>query len=106
MIPAALTSTYGRMVGNRRQGWAIFAAMLSLFVAAVAVVYVAESDDDARACTPPALDRRQPGGQGAALRDRLELALFAAVTTAARAARSTPRWSRSAGSAARSRWRR
>jgi K+-transporting ATPase ATPase A chain len=41
-IPASLTYTYGRMVGNRRQGWAIFAAMASLFVVAVAVVYVAE----------------------------------------------------------------
>jgi len=42
LIPVSLTSTYGRMVGNRRQGWAIFAAMASLFVVAVAVVYVAE----------------------------------------------------------------
>ncbi len=30
LIPAALTYTYGRMVGNRRQGWAIFAAMFAL----------------------------------------------------------------------------
>ena len=30
LIPAALTYTYGRMVGRQRQGWAIFAAMLSL----------------------------------------------------------------------------
>ncbi len=37
-IPAALTSVYGRMVGNRRQGWAIYAAMLSLLVVAVIVV--------------------------------------------------------------------
>jgi K+-transporting ATPase ATPase A chain len=42
MIPASLTYTYGRMVGSRRQGWAIFAAMSVLFVAGVAVVYVAE----------------------------------------------------------------
>jgi len=42
LIPTSLTYTYGRMVGNRRQGWAIFAAMASLFVVAVAVVYVAE----------------------------------------------------------------
>ena len=28
LIPAALTYTYGRMVGRQRQGWAIFAAML------------------------------------------------------------------------------
>ena len=32
LIPAALTYTYGRMVGNRRQGWAIFSAMSILFV--------------------------------------------------------------------------
>jgi K+-transporting ATPase ATPase A chain len=42
VIPAALTATYGRMVGNRRQGWAIFAAMTILFVIGVAVVYAAE----------------------------------------------------------------
>jgi potassium-transporting ATPase potassium-binding subunit len=42
MIPASLTYTYGRMVGSRRQGWAIFAAMAVLFVVAVAVVYHAE----------------------------------------------------------------
>jgi K+-transporting ATPase ATPase A chain len=42
VIPAGLTYTYGRMVGNQRQGWAVFSAMLVLFVAAVAVVYVAE----------------------------------------------------------------
>jgi potassium-transporting ATPase potassium-binding subunit len=41
-IPASLTSTYGRMVGSRRQGWAIFAAMSALFIASVVVVYVAE----------------------------------------------------------------
>jgi K+-transporting ATPase ATPase A chain len=42
LIPAGLTATYGRMVGNRRQGWAIFAAMAILFVIGVAVVYAAE----------------------------------------------------------------
>ena len=42
LIPASLTATYGRMVGNRRQGWAIFAAMAILFVIGVAVVYAAE----------------------------------------------------------------
>jgi potassium-transporting ATPase potassium-binding subunit len=43
LIPAALTATYGRMVGSRRQGWAIYAAMLLLMVAAVSILYVAES---------------------------------------------------------------
>jgi K+-transporting ATPase ATPase A chain len=42
-IPAALTATFGRMVGNRRQGWAIFAGMFALFAVAVAIVYAAES---------------------------------------------------------------
>ncbi|MEA2297035.1 MAG: potassium-transporting ATPase potassium-binding subunit [Solirubrobacteraceae bacterium] len=41
-IPASLTFTYGRMVGKRRQGWAIFAAMGILFIVGVAVAYVAE----------------------------------------------------------------
>jgi K+-transporting ATPase ATPase A chain len=42
VIPAGLTYTFGRMIGNRRQGWAIYAAMMIMFVGAVAVVYVAE----------------------------------------------------------------
>jgi K+-transporting ATPase ATPase A chain len=41
-IPVALTATYGRMVGSRRQGLAIFAAMAVVFVAGVVVVFVAE----------------------------------------------------------------
>jgi K+-transporting ATPase ATPase A chain len=42
-IPAALTATFGRMVGNRRQGWAVFAGMFALFAVAVAIVYAAEA---------------------------------------------------------------
>jgi K+-transporting ATPase ATPase A chain len=42
LIPAGLTATYGRMVGSRRQGWAIFSAMTILFVVGVAVAYAAE----------------------------------------------------------------
>ena len=42
IIPASLTYTYGRMVGSQRQGWAIFSAMSVLFIAGVAVVYMAE----------------------------------------------------------------
>jgi potassium-transporting ATPase potassium-binding subunit len=41
-IPASLTFTYGRMVGSRRQGWAIFSTMSALFVVSVVVVYLAE----------------------------------------------------------------
>ena len=42
-IPAALTATYGRIVGNRRQGWALYAVMVVMFVGAAAVAYSAES---------------------------------------------------------------
>ena len=41
-IPVSLTATYGRMVGSRRQGRAIFLAMSVLFVVGVVVVYLAE----------------------------------------------------------------
>jgi potassium-transporting ATPase potassium-binding subunit len=41
-IPASLTYTYGRMVGSRRQGWALFTAMSALFIVSVVVVYLAE----------------------------------------------------------------
>jgi K+-transporting ATPase ATPase A chain len=42
VIPVSLTATFGRMVGSRRQGDAIFAAMAIVFVAGVIVCYVAE----------------------------------------------------------------
>ena len=43
-LGAALTNVFGRMVGNERQGWAIFAVMGVLFVAGVAVTYWAEAN--------------------------------------------------------------
>ena len=39
VIPAALTYTFGKMVGDTRQGWAIFAAFTIMFVAGVFVCY-------------------------------------------------------------------
>lgn len=42
-IPAALTATYGRIVGSRRQGWALFAVMATMLVGGAAVAYPAES---------------------------------------------------------------
>ncbi len=42
-LGAALTNMFGRMVGNERQGWAIFAAMGLLFLAGVFVTYWAEA---------------------------------------------------------------
>ena len=41
-IAAALTNTYGRLVGSQRQGWVIFAAMLILLAALLGVMLLAE----------------------------------------------------------------
>ena len=43
MIPAALIFMYGRMSGNRRQGYAIYATVMIMFLGAAAVAYVAEA---------------------------------------------------------------
>jgi K+-transporting ATPase ATPase A chain len=43
VIPAALVFMYGRMAGNRRQGYAVYATMLIMFVGAVCVAYIAEA---------------------------------------------------------------
>ncbi len=43
VIPAALVFMYGRMVGNRRQGYAIYGTMMLMFLCAVAVAYIAEA---------------------------------------------------------------
>lgn len=42
LIPVSLTWTYGRMVGSRRQGLAIFSAMSLLFIVGVVICYIAE----------------------------------------------------------------
>ena len=42
-IGAGMTSLFGRAVGDRRQGWAIFAAMFVLFIAGAGLTYWAES---------------------------------------------------------------
>jgi K+-transporting ATPase ATPase A chain len=43
IIPAALVFTYGRMTGNRRQGYAIYGTMMVMFLGAVIVAYIAEA---------------------------------------------------------------
>ncbi len=43
IIPAALVFMYGRMTGNRRQGYAIYATMMVMFLGAVIVAYIAEA---------------------------------------------------------------
>jgi K+-transporting ATPase ATPase A chain len=39
LIPAALCYTFGRMVGNTRQGWVVLAVMTIILVSMIAVVY-------------------------------------------------------------------
>jgi potassium-transporting ATPase potassium-binding subunit len=43
IIPAALVFMYGRMAGNRRQGYAIYATMAVMFLGAACVAYIAEA---------------------------------------------------------------
>jgi potassium-transporting ATPase potassium-binding subunit len=44
IIPAALCYTFGVMVGDTRQGWAVLAAMTAIFVALLVVCVVAEQN--------------------------------------------------------------
>ena len=48
VIPFALTFGFGRLVGDRRQGWAIFAAMLVLWTGSAALATWAEVDGNPR----------------------------------------------------------
>ena len=77
IIPGALVFMYGKMVGSRRQALAVFATMFVMFFGAVVVAYAAEAHGSPAQHAagiahgePRQLDRRQPGGQGAALRHR------------------------------------
>ncbi len=42
LIAGALTYTFGKMMGDTRQGWAIYATMLLIFVLALGAIYWAE----------------------------------------------------------------
>ena len=87
LIPAGLTCTFGQMVGDARQGWALFAAMSVLFLAGVSVAYVAEQGGNpvlARAGIESAPTESQPGGNMEGKEVRFGIAgsaLFATVTT-------------------------
>jgi K+-transporting ATPase ATPase A chain len=81
LIPAGLTATFGRMVGNRRQGWAIYAAMLAVFLAGVVVVALSE---DARTAAMRAAGVHGPNLEGKETRFGVgSSSLFAVVTTLA-----------------------
>jgi K+-transporting ATPase ATPase A chain len=80
-IGAGLTWTFGKAMGNTRQGWAILSAMLILFVAGTAVIYSQEA-----AGNPILHHVGLAGGNMEGKEVRFGVAassLFAAVTTAA-----------------------
>jgi K+-transporting ATPase ATPase A chain len=88
LIPAALCYTFGFMVGDTRQGWAILAAMLVLFVPLLALTGAAEGR--ANPAYPAAVMQApspvQSGGNMEGKETRFgvaDSALWAAATTAA-----------------------
>lgn len=89
LIPAALTHTFGRMVGDPRQGVVLLAVMSVLFVALLLPLVWAESQGDPRLVAlgvDVAAGPLQPGGnmEGKELRFGIAgSALWAAATTAA-----------------------
>jgi K+-transporting ATPase ATPase A chain len=80
-IGAALTNVFGRMVGNRRQGWALLAVMGILFIAGVIVAYWAEARGN-DALTALGLTGGNMEGKEARF-GIVASALFAVITTAA-----------------------
>jgi K+-transporting ATPase ATPase A chain len=89
LIPAALCFTFGRMVGDSRQGWAVFAGMTVIFVVMAAIAMWAEQQGNPL-FTPLGVDQTQSalqaGGNMEGKETRIGVvasALFATITTAA-----------------------
>ncbi len=89
LIPAALCFAFGRMVGDKRQGWAVLAAMTVLFVIMTVTVMVSEQQAHpllASLNVDQASSVLQAGGNMEGKETRFGIsasALFAAITTAA-----------------------
>lgn len=89
LIPAALCYTFGKMVGDTRQGWAVLAAMTAIFVVLLVGAYAAEQSGNpqisALGVDQTASDL-QAGGNMEGKETRFGIAnstLWAAATTAA-----------------------
>ena len=86
-LGAGLTNLFGRMVGNQRQGWAIFAVMGLLFLAGVVIVYSNEAPGNpafAAFHVDQAANEFQPGGNMEGKEVRFGIAnsaLFTTITT-------------------------
>jgi K+-transporting ATPase ATPase A chain len=89
LIPAALTHTFGVMVKDTRQGWALFAVMSILFLAGVLVTGIFEQSGNPIVSALGVEGRptaAQPGGNMEGKEVRFGIAgssLFTVVTTAA-----------------------
>jgi K+-transporting ATPase ATPase A chain len=89
LIPAALCYTFGRMVGDTRQGWAILVAMLVIFVPLTFGAFTAEQSGNpvlTELGADQAASQAQPGGNMEGKEARFGIAnsaLWAAATTAA-----------------------
>jgi K+-transporting ATPase ATPase A chain len=89
VIPAALCYTFGSMVGDTRQGWAILAAMTLMFVSFLAVTEYAEHQGNPAFATlgvDQSVSSTQSGGNMEGKETRFGIvnsALFATITTAA-----------------------
>ncbi len=83
LIPAALCFTFGRMVGDMRQGWAVLATMTVLFVLAATLAYSAEQQANPHLASL-GVDASAGNMEGKETRFGIAASsLFAAVTTAA-----------------------
>jgi len=86
-IGAGLTYTFGKMVGNTKQGWAIFGAMAFMFIGGLSLCYWAEAKGNpnvAQLGVMTAAAEGQPGGNMEGKEVRFGIAnsaLFATVTT-------------------------
>jgi len=89
LIAAALCFTYGDMVGDKRQGWALFAAMAIIFVACLGTAVWSEHNGNPAFDTwgiDQTSDNLQPGGNMEGKEVRFGIpnsALWATATTAA-----------------------
>jgi K+-transporting ATPase ATPase A chain len=87
VIPAGLTYTFGKMVGDTRQGWALFAAMSIMFLAGVFIIYPQEQGGNpllAKLGIETAATDAQAGGNMEGKEVRFGIAasaLFATITT-------------------------
>jgi potassium-transporting ATPase potassium-binding subunit len=83
LIPAALCWTFGEMVGDRRQGWAVLAAMLVIFVPLLIGCYAAEQSGNP-AFSALGIDSNGGNMEGKETRFGIaNSALWATATTAA-----------------------